>query len=70
MEEYNLEENDNNEEYNEPPTTVNAPIPSTNVSQENILDNNDDVQSLRELYKDLYQLVLVKRKHTTDEQKQ
>ena len=46
MEDYNLEESDNsnyNEQYDDPPTTVNAPIPSTNVSQENILENNDDV---------------------------
>ena len=66
MEEYSLEESDNSdysEEYDDPHTTVNAPIPSTNVSQENILDNNDDVQSRRELYKELCQLLLVKRKH-------
>ena len=63
MEEYNLEESDNSEEYDDPFTTVNAPIPLTNVSQENILGNNDDVQSRRKLYKELYQLALVKRKH-------
>ncbi len=56
------ENSDYSDEYDDPPATVIAPTPSIIASQENILDNKDDVQSRHDLYKELYQLVLAKRK--------
>jgi hypothetical protein len=64
-EERSLDDSSNSnysEEYDYPLMPVNVVHSSTTASQGNILDNNDAVQSRRELYKELYQLVLVKRK--------
>jgi hypothetical protein len=66
MEAYDLNESGNSnysEEYDYPPMPVVAPAPTTKQNEGNVLENNDDVQSRRELYKELYQLVLAKRKH-------
>ena len=46
------ENSDYSDEYDDPPATVIAPTPSIIASQENILDNKDDVQSRHDLYKE------------------
>ena len=43
--------------------TISALAPSTEPSQENILDNPDDVQSDHELYKEWHYFTLTRRKH-------
>ncbi|CAF5006014.1 unnamed protein product [Rotaria sp. Silwood1] len=52
MQEYSLDESENSDysdEYDDPPTMVTVPIPSTKAPQENVLDHTDDVQSRHEL---------------------
>ncbi|CAF1579784.1 unnamed protein product [Adineta ricciae] len=64
-EDHSLDDSSNSnysEEYDYPPAPVSVTPASAKGLQENVLDNNNDIQCRRELYKDLYQLVLTKRK--------
>ena len=66
MREHWLEERDNSgysNECDDPHGTIITQVPSTEPSQEHVLDNPDDVQSRHELYKELYYLVLAESKH-------
>ena len=65
MKEHWIEESnssDYSDEYDDPPTTISTQASSTKSSQQNFLDSSHDVQSRHELSKELYHLVLAKRK--------